>query len=335
MTTQLAGLPEIEESLAVRISDQLELVEAGLQKAVGTPDPLVSWTGRHLLDAGGKRVRPLLVLLAASFGDMTLPAVTQSAILVELTHLASLYHDDVMDSASTRRGVSSAHEVWGNSVAILTGDFLFARASGLSAALGADSVALHAQTFERLCLGQLNETVGPRDGEDPFEHYLAVLREKTASLIAACGEFGALNSGAPQECAQIMRRYGETVGVAFQLADDVLDLRSDPETSGKEPGTDLREGVPTMPTLLVRRRAQETGDPAAQEIVQLLDSDLSSKTALARAVTLLREDPSVDEAEALASKLAEESIQILQELPAGAGRDALESFTRRLVFRGR
>lgn len=330
MSSAFSNVPEIDSALADMLLARLSDVEAGLHQCIAIEDTMVNWTARHLMDAGGKRVRPMLTLLGASFGDPHRSAVTDVCVLVELTHLASLYHDDVMDSAPTRRGTSSAHEMWGNNVAILTGDFLFARASALSSRLGTEAVALHSQTFERLCLGQLHETVGPADGQDPFEHYLDVLADKTASLIALAGQLGAHHGGADDEIAETMRLYGEKVGVAFQLADDVLDLVSD--ASGKQAGTDLREGVPTMPTLLLRRRAA-AGDSRAQSLVERLDGDLSTDEDLAELVAELRQDDCVQEAQALADQRGSEALAVLDALPDGTVRDALRSFTTTLVSR--
>src|SRR5690625_1085264 len=335
MSSTLPAVPAIDDQLGAEIAAHLVDVEERLRASVATSDDMVRWTARHLMDAGGKRVRPMLVLLAAALGDIDRDEVLDAAVLVELTHLASLYHDDVMDSASTRRGADSAHLLWGNNVAILTGDFLFARASALSARIGVEAVRLHSRTFERLCLGQLHETVGPADDEDPFEHYICVLADKTASLLALAGQLGASLAGAPRGTGEIMRRYGEKIGVAFQLADDVLDLGSDAQTSGKTPGIDLREGVATMPTLLIRRRAALGADARTQEIIERLDGDLSSDAALEQLVLLLRDDPALAETRALAQRTAEEATQILSELPPGRVRDALMAFTRTLVERRR
>ena len=336
MPSRLPDVPDIDERLTDQLLAQLGRVEQDLREAVSSSDHIVRWTARHLLDAGGKRVRPLLVLLAASLGDSSRRAVIDAAVLVELTHLASLYHDDVMDSAETRRGTRSAHSIWGNNVAILTGDFLFARASSLSARIGPDAVRLHAETFERLCIGQLHETVGLAEGQDPFDHYLSVLSDKTASLLALAGQLGGDLSGAPEGTGDIMRRYGEKIGIAFQLADDVLDLRSDAEVSGKTPGIDLREGVPTMPTLLVRQRGRANpDDERTAELIRRLDGDLSTDEELAGVVQLLREDPALAETQDLADRTADEAIAILEELPEGPVREALIGFTRSLVHRRR
>lgn len=335
MPSTLPGVPDIDEQLATSIAERLGTIEERLRDSVATSDDMVRWTARHLMDAGGKRVRPMLVLLAASLGDVDADGVLDAAVLVELTHLASLYHDDVMDSAPTRRGTDSAHALWGNNVAILTGDFLFARASSLSARIGADAVHLHSETFERLCLGQLHETVGPKPGDDPFEHYISVLSDKTASLLSLAGGLGASLANAPDGADDVMRRYGEKIGVAFQLADDVLDLVSDAATSGKTPGIDLREGVPTMPTLLVRRRAAAEQDPRSLDIVARLDGDLSSDAALHELVDLLLQDRALEETRDLAQRTADDAVEILGELPEGSVRTALITFTRTLVHRSR
>src|SRR5690606_26299100 len=149
----------------------------------------------HHVAAGAERRRPPLTRPAARLGDGARPEVVAAAVVCELTHLATLYHDDVMDSAPLRRGAPSAHEVWGNSVAILTGDLLFARASGLVAGLGTEAVKIQAATFERLCLGQMRESIGPRETDDAVEHYIGVLADKTASLLATSALFGARFAG--------------------------------------------------------------------------------------------------------------------------------------------
>ncbi|CAM5653079.1 hypothetical protein SBADM41S_07219 [Streptomyces badius] len=220
-------------------------------------------------------------MLASQFGDPDAPGVVPSAVVVELTHLATLYHDDVMDEADVRRGVPSANTRWGNSVAVLTGDFLFARASHILADLGPEAVRIQAEAFERLVTGQILETAGPRDGRDPVDHYLDVLSGKTGSLVAVSGRFGALMSGADERTVDVLTQYGERLGIAFQLADDVLDIASDSHESGKTPGTDLREGIPTLPVLRLRAQAAADGKPDDLELVELLDGDLSSDDALA------------------------------------------------------
>jgi len=319
----------VDKNLIKSIQAGLENVETALLEAVTHTDPVANVTSRHLLEAGGKRLRPVLVLLGASLGDATKDEVIKAAVVVELTHLATLYHDDVMDRAPMRRGVPTAHEVWGNSVAILTGDLLFARASQIVSRLGGKALTLQADTFERLCLGQLHETLGPQDGEDPIEHYLQVLADKTGSLIAASAELGVVYGDGPDEYREPLRVYGEKVGVAFQLIDDVIDILSD--ESGKTPGTDLRAGVPTLPTLLLR--AQAATDPKAQELVEIIDAGLEEDAQLAKAVELLRAHPALEEAYQTAKQWADEAVLALAPLPDSPVKDALRVFAEAVVER--
>ncbi|WNM24165.1 polyprenyl synthetase family protein [Demequina capsici] len=335
------SVPIGNDQLQDALTPRLELIEERLRDAVAQSDRLADATSRHLVDAGGKRLRPMLVLLASQLGDGSRPEVLDAAVVCELTHLATLYHDDVMDSAPTRRGAPSAHEVWGNSVAILTGDLLFARASVVVAGLGPEAVRLQATTFERLCLGQLHETVGPAEDDDPVEHYIQVLADKTGSLVAMSARFGAMFAGCAPTIVKQVTQYGELAGVAFQLADDVLDIRSDTEVSGKTPGTDLREGVDTMPTLLLRRRIAAGPGPevsAEQHAADLalladIDGDLTSDEALASVVDRLRVHPVVDQTAALAHDWSRQAIVAIDGLPAGEVKDALVAFAEALVAR--
>jgi heptaprenyl diphosphate synthase len=321
-----------DEPVTDAVARRLDEVEVRLRDAVAHTDDLADSVSRHLVEAGGKRVRPMLTLLAAHLGDPSRPEVLDAAVVVELTHLATLYHDDVMDSAPTRRGAPAVHALWGNNVAILTGDLLFARASRVVAGLGPQAVRIQAATFERLCLGQLHETVGPRDGEDPVDHYVQVLADKTGSLIATSGRFGAMFSGCPREVVDVLVDYGEKVGVAFQLADDVIDLTADPAVTGKTAGTDLREGVPTLPVLLARRAAAE-GDPDAAELVTLLDADLGDDADLAEAVQALRESPATHETRLQARRWADDAVAALDALPDGEVRDALAEYAGQVASR--
>ena len=320
-----------DRALLKSLETGLETVEVQLKSATTYADSVAKNPARHLVDAGGKRIRPALVLLAAQFGDPTRQAVYDAAVVVELTHLATLYHDDVMDDAPTRRGVPTAQHVWGNSVAILTGDLLFARASQVGSNLGQASLTLQADTFERLCLGQLHETVGPSEGQDPISHYVQVLADKTGSLIAASARLGIMLSGAPAEYEEPLRVFGEKVGVAFQLIDDVIDI-SDAGPSGKTPGTDLRAGVPTMPVLLLRKAAA-AGDKSAADLLTLIDGDLSEDSVLAYVVKRLREHAVAEQAYNEAKRWADEAVEAIQVLPAGSIRDALGMFAQAVVDR--
>jgi len=317
------ALPVGDDALAARLHERLALVEEALAGHVRSRAAFVTETASHLMAAGGKRFRPLLVLLAAEVGDHPdSDEVITAACVVELTHLASLYHDDVMDEADLRRGAVAAHTRWGNHVAILTGDFLFSKSSELTAELGADAVKIQAQTFTRLVEGQILETVAPQPGEDPLAHYLEVVAGKTGSLIATSARYGARFGGASREVEEALTAYGEIVGCAFQLSDDILDIASDSGESGKTPGTDLREGVPTLPVLM----AQASTDPADARLHELLAGELTDDDRHAEALDLLRKHPALDEARAYVVARAAEAKQHLAAVPHGSVRSALEAF---------
>ncbi len=321
MTSSLA-MPVVDADLEARLRARLDEVEKALHGHVQSEAGFVTEAARHLLEAGGKRFRPLLVLLAAETGDPTADSVVTAACVVELTHLASLYHDDVMDEADLRRGAESANARWDNHVAILTGDFLFSKSSELTADLGADAVRVQARTFGRLVEGQILETLGPTGDEDPLDHYLRVVAGKTGSLIATSARYGAHFSGAPLEVEEALTEYGEKVGVAFQLSDDLLDIASETDVSGKTPGTDLREGVPTLPVLIAKRST----DPADARLLELLESDLADDDLHHETLTLLRAHPAMAEASAYVVALAGEAKALLKVLPEGPARTALEGF---------
>ncbi|HSE69782.1 MAG TPA: polyprenyl synthetase family protein [Nocardioidaceae bacterium] len=304
-------------------------VEQALDEAVQSEAAFVTDAARHLMNAGGKRFRPLLVLLAAETGDPYADGVVTSACVVELTHLASLYHDDVMDEAALRRGAESANARWDNLVAILTGDFLFSKSSEFTARLGAEAVRIQAETFTRLVEGQILETLGPGEDEDPLEHYLRVVSGKTGSLIATSARYGARFAGAPLEVEEALREYGEKVGTAFQLSDDILDIASESDESGKTPGTDLREGVPTLPVLIAKR----SSDPADARLLELLDSDLADDALHSEALELLRRHPAMEEARAYVVDRANEARELLKVLPESPARDALDAFAALIATR--
>ncbi|WP_168626831.1 MULTISPECIES: polyprenyl synthetase family protein [unclassified Cryobacterium] len=322
-----------ERRFAHALEEGLVAVEEGLLKELRFGDPIADAAGRYLLEAGGKRVRPALALLTAQLGDGNTQEVIVAAQTIEITHLASLYHDDVMDDAELRRGVPSVQTVWGNSVAILTGDLLFARAAKLIASLGQKATRLQAVTFERLCLGQLHETLGPQQGDDPIDHYLQVLADKTGSLIAAAAQAGIVFSEAPEEYEQPMVVFGEKIGVAFQLIDDVIDLAAGADDTGKEPGTDIRAGVATLPLLYLRREAQT--DPDAAALLARIDNAAkrSDDAEFAKAVAELREHPVTQRTLDEAHRWAQEAIDALAVLPDGPVRTALTRFAQSLVER--
>ncbi len=317
------ALPVVDAELELRLVERLARIEELLKVHCQGRTPYVTRAATHLMMAGGKRFRPLLVLLAAETGPH--PAAEEvhtAACVVELTHVASLYHDDVMDEAALRRGADTANARWDNHVAILTGDFLFGRSSELTADLGPDAVRIQARTFTRLVEGQILETVKPEPGEDPLAHYLEVVAGKTGSLIATSARYGAMFSGARPEVVEALGAYGEIVGSAFQLSDDILDVASESDTSGKTPGTDLREGVPTLPVLM----AQASTDPADARLLELLGRALTDDVEHAEALDLLRKHPAMGQARDYVLDQAAQAKKLLEVLDPGPVRTALASF---------
>ncbi|WP_103937994.1 polyprenyl synthetase family protein [Thermomonospora echinospora] len=309
--------------------ERLTAVEGLLAESIVCDDPLLTEASRHLVEAGGKRFRPALVLLASHFGDPAAAGVVPAAVVVELTHLATLYHDDVMDEATMRRGEVSANTRWTNTVAILTGDYLFARASDLLADLGPQAVRIQARAFARLVRGQIAETSGPGPDADPLKHYLQVVADKTASLIAVSGQLGALLAGARPHEVDTITSACEKIGVAFQLSDDILDVASESEQSGKTPGTDLREGIRTLPVLHVL----SSTDPADARLRDLLGRDLTDDALHAEALALLRAHPAMERARADLRRWADDARAELLTLPAIPARDAFTGLCDYVVSR--
>jgi heptaprenyl diphosphate synthase len=327
------GLGVQDESLESDIKLGLSAVEQSLLEATKSGTPFITETAQHLLEAGGKRFRPLVVLLASQFGDPNAPGVVPAACVVELTHVATLYHDDVMDEADLRRGAPSANARWDNSLAILTGDFLFSRASQIVSSLGPEAVRIQAEAFERLVTGQILETEGAQPGDDPVQHYLEVLSGKTSSLVAAAGHLGALTAGADPWVVEILTQYGERIGLAFQLADDILDITSESRESGKTPGTDLREGVPTLPVLRLRETAPDPSVPGDVRLRALLDGGVAEDAALEEALTLLRAHPALRAAREDTLRYAEEARALLAPLPECPAKSALERLCDSVALR--
>ena len=303
-------------------------VESRIQAATSHAEPLINKMSSHLSRAGGKRMRPVLVLLTSHLGDKDQEHVLDAAVVMEITHLATLYHDDVMDQANARRGVETAHLVWGNNVAILTGDLLFARASNIVSGLGERALSLQAKVFEQLVLGQLHETVGPNDGEDPLSHYLNVLRDKTGSLIALSARLGAMLAGADEKYQEPLQLFGERIGVAFQLADDLIDIRAKVQDSGKVSGTDLLAGVPTLPVLLL----SSFDDEGSKKLAADIEAGISNEQ-LPDILERLRQHPAMELAQSQTMEWAERAIEAIEPLPEGSVKDALVAFARAVVER--
>lgn len=319
------GDPELTDVILRGMDD----VERMLTHELSQGEEFITEKVLHLKAAGGKRFRPMYALLASQFGERPgCEAVLKAACVVEMTHLATLYHDDVMDEAEKRRGVASANARWDNSVAILAGDFLLARASYLMSHLGEQTVAHFAGTFGELVTGQMRETIGAGE-TDHIEHYLAVIKEKTGVLIASAGYLGALHSGATEEHTEALRAFGNHLGMVFQIVDDIIDIYSDSRESGKTPGTDLREGVFTLPVLYAL--AEET--PVGEELRQLLTGPVTDDETVEHVLDLLEQSTGRARALEVVHEYLDKANAELDKLPDTPAREALRSLAAYTVER--
>lgn len=326
----VAGVDFGDAAFAADVRDSVARIEQLMSDELGKADELMAEAVQHLFQAGGKRFRPLFTVLSASLGPRPDdPDVAIAGAVIELVHLATLYHDDVMDEAQMRRGAPSANARWGNNIAILAGDYLFATASRLVSRLGPDAVRVIADTFAQLVTGQMRETRGAAEHADSVDHYLKVVYEKTACLIAASGRFGATFSGADAEQVERLHRLGGIVGTAFQISDDIIDIDSDPDESGKVPGTDLREGVHTLPVLYALRGS----GPDSDRLRELLATPVEREEDVAEALTLLRRSTGMARAKETVAEYAAQARDELASLPAGPGRDALATLVDYTVNR--
>jgi len=323
------GIPGLAPALEVELKASMKQVEELLFSHIQGDYPLVEETSRHLVAAGGKRLRPLLTILASHYGDKNKFGIIESAAVCELTHVATLYHDDVMDEAPLRRGVESANNRWGNTVAILTGDYLFAKVSALLADIGPEAVRLQASTFERLVIGQIMETQGPQNGQEPLAHYMQVVADKTGSLISASARFGAMVSGAPSEVKETLTVFGEKIGIAFQLADDIIDIASESHESGKTPGTDLREGVPTLVTLNVMNSTNSSD----RELIALLKAPIKDEAVVSEVLKTLRTHDALGQSREQLLDIARDARAALGPLPVNDVTGALFSLCDAIIDR--
>lgn len=311
------------------VKSRLAEIEDALAQDTIAKTPFTTEVANHLLSAGGKRFRPLLVVLASQLhpGVATNDEICRAAQVMELTHVASLYHDDVMDEAPTRRGVPAANLRWSNSIAIMVGDFLFSRASSIVATLGTEYVWWQAETFGRLVQGQIAEIRGAQDGIDPMQHYLDVIADKTGSLIALSTRYGGMVCGASATEIAALAAFGEEIGLVFQLSDDLLDIASD--RSGKTPGTDLREGVLTLPTLYL----MASTDPADAELQERLAAPIDDEDLVQDTLRKLRVHPVMEQARAEIQRRAEVARGYLAVLPDGDAKTALSLLCDQVVDR--
>jgi geranylgeranyl pyrophosphate synthase len=324
----IPGLEAPDPVLEADIRRRLEDVEVALEKAVRAESDMLAETASYLLAAGGKRFRPMLVLLSGYFGDPTDPRLVPGSVAIELVHAATLYHDDVIDEAASRHGVASVNARWDNTVAILTGDYLFARASEISTELGTDVCALLARTIATLCDGQIREVEASGRVEQTQEAYLEIIRRKTGALIATSCRLGAMLSDAPAWSLDVLEQFGEALGLAFQLSDDIMDVVSSEAELGKEPGVDMKEGVYTLPVL----HALTAGDHR-DELRSLLSGGVPAGDGLRRALAIVRAPATIEHARAAVSAEVARARGLAERLPDTAARRALVTLAEFLAAR--
>ena len=324
----IPGLESPDPVLESEVRTRLDRVEEALHKALAEADSqLLSVTANYLLAAGGKRFRPMLALLSGYFGDPADPRLIPASVSLELVHVATLYHDDVIDEAETRHGVPAANVRWDNTVAILTGDYLFARASEVGADLGPEVCRILAQTIAVLCDGQIREVDASRRLDQTEANYLEVIRRKTGALIAASCRLGAMMSDAPPEHVDILEAFGESLGLAFQLSDDIMDITSSQLELGKEPGVDMKEGVYTLPVLHALRTS-----PDREELARILSTGAEGGL-LDRALEIVSDGDSIEHARAAVRDEVARAVALVERLPAGPAQHALVQLARFLSAR--
>jgi heptaprenyl diphosphate synthase len=323
----IPGLEAPDPTLEREIRARLDEVEAALEKAVRADSDMLAETAQYLLAAGGKRFRPMLVLLSGYCGDPTDPRLVPGSVSIELVHQATLYHDDVIDEADARHAVPSANSRWSNTVAILTGDYLFAKASEISTDLGTDICALLARTIATLCDGQIREVEAAGRLEQTEDQYLEVIRRKTGALIATSCRLGGMLSDAPAESLDVLEEYGEALGLAFQLSDDIMDLTASSQTLGKEPGQDLREGVYTLPVL------HALAGPRGSELREVLGDGPPDGDRVDRALEIVRAPGDLAHARTAVVAEVDRAHGLLEHLPEGPARTALGQLAEFLAAR--
>ncbi|WP_421842222.1 nonaprenyl/(2E,6E)-farnesyl/geranylgeranyl diphosphat synthase [Mycobacterium sp.] len=328
--TVVAGIDFGDAEFATIARDGVARVEQLMDAELRGADEVMTDALLHLFLAGGKRFRPLFTVLSAQLGPQPdAEEVTIAGAVIELVHLATLYHDDVMDEAEIRRGAPSANLRWGNNVAILAGDYLFATASRLVSRLGPNAVRIIAETFAQLVTGQMRETRGTAEGKDSIDHYLKVVYEKTGCLISAAGRFGAMFAGAGDDQIERLSRLGGIVGTAFQIADDIIDIGSESDDSGKSPGTDIREGVHTLPMLYALRESGSDAD----RLRELLAGPVGDDAEVLEALGLLRASPGMEKAKDVLAQYAAQARRELDLLPDVPGRRALVALVEYTISR--
>ncbi|PZD93531.1 heptaprenyl diphosphate synthase [Paenibacillus sambharensis] len=300
----------------------LNKIEKGLERSVTSDHLLLSETSLHLLKAGGKRIRPVIVLLAGKFGDYRLDVLEKVAVPLELIHMASLVHDDVIDDASTRRGQLTVKSKWDNRIAMYTGDYIHAKALTIVTELS--NPAIHqvlSKALVEMCIGEMEQIRDFFNTGQTVRNYLLRIRRKTALLIAISCQLGAMAAGTSDQIYNRLYRFGYNIGMAFQIRDDLLDICGTEKQIGKPPGSDIRQGNITLPVLLALREADKR-EELLTEIARLKSTN--GEAVSSRAIELIRQSEGIGEAERLASRYIDKAVHALSGLPDIPARKSLK-----------
>jgi geranylgeranyl pyrophosphate synthase len=312
------------------VATEIPLVEERLKAVAEADFPQLAQLLGHVLQREGKRIRPALTLLAGKFHHYDLELLIPMAAAIELFHTATLVHDDTIDNSATRRGLPTLSSIWGNEVAVLAGDYLFARSADLVATTGnLRVITLFAQTLMTICSGQLEENFSACDPQQSHQQYYQRCGKKTASLFSAASESGAILSAAPEEAVQALKSYGYNLGLAFQIVDDILDFIADEGELGKPVGGDLLQGVLTLPAILFMEQHPE--DNPIKEMLAGRDREENLK----RAIESIRNSAIIAESYAIARDFSARACQALQALPDSPPRRALLQLADYVIQRQR
>jgi len=314
-----------------KMKGDLDVIERELAKSVTTDHVLLTETSTHLLKAGGKRIRPIFVLLAGKFGDYQLDVLGRIAVPLELIHMASLVHDDVIDNAQTRRGQLTVKSKWDNRIAMYTGDYIYGKA--LSIATELQNPLIHqvlSKAMVQMCIGEMEQIRDFFNTEQTVRNYLLRIRRKTALLLAISCELGAIAAGADRRVSSGLYRFGYNVGMAFQIGDDLLDLLGTEKQIGKPPGSDIRQGNITLPVLLALQEPN-LRERLLVELSYIRETDGAGD--MKPALKMIRKSEGIKAAEALSGRYIAKAIAILDQLPDNSAKKNLADIARFIAKR--
>lgn len=313
------------------MKSDIDYIETEMERTIRTDHALLNQASLHLLKAGGKRIRPIFVLLAGQFGDYSLERLKHVAVSLELIHMASLVHDDVIDDADTRRGQLTVKSKWDNRIAMYTGDYIFAKALSVITDLEHDEIhKILSKAMVQMCLGEMEQIRFFYRTDQSIRDYLLRIRRKTALLIAVSCQLGALATGAPRSVANTLYKFGYNVGMAFQIRDDLLDITGTEKELGKPPGSDIRQGNVTLPYLLALQE-ERLRAPMLTSFEALKSAEGEGDTSYL--LDLVRKSSGMKQAEQLASSYIDKALSALNALPAIPAKRSLIEVSRFIANR--